>query len=219
MVSLNSIIEKGTKKKLLLTISNGSIHKNLLKSVHELSINSRNKFELILHICNETEQYMDILEKFTLESIADVIIFVNSSVGFSHDCINDIFDRCLDSNSMVGVCVPNKTLNLKGINSTNHEYAEPLSRVYDLHLIDKHINVDDKCLMKVRGFQINDIVGLSLSLSKKGDKPIDISRGFNHMKNECILITKHKVSNNGIDGCLFEHLVCIQKVRRNKVEK
>ena len=214
-LDMNKIIEKSIKKKLLLVISNGSIHRDCMKSVHDLTLNSRSKFDLLLHICTETEQYMDVLENFTIHSIADVIIFVNSSIGFSPECIIDIFDRSLDSSKIVGVSVPNNVLNLNRINSTNHQFSEILSRSYDIHLITKDINVEEDCSMKVRGFQLNDIVGSSLNLSKTGDKPINISRGFINMKKECILITKHKVSNNGIYGCLLEHLQCLQKVRIN----
>ena len=217
--NMNNIIEKSIKKKLLLVISNGTIHRDCMRSVHELTANSKNKFELILHICNEKEQYMDVLERFTLNSVADVIIFVNSAIGFKHDSIYDIFDRALNSDKMVGVCAPTSVLNLSRINSTNFQHAEVLSRSYDIHTMNKNICVEQDCSMKVRGFQLTDIVGISLKLTKRGERPIDLSRGFLNMKNECILITKHKVSNNGIDGCLLEHLQCIQKVREenNKV--
>ena len=63
-ISMDTIIEKGKKKKLFLVVSNGTIHRDFLKSFCELSINARNKLELILHLCTENETYMDVLEQF-----------------------------------------------------------------------------------------------------------------------------------------------------------
>ena len=46
-ISMDTIIEKGKKKKLFLVVSNGTIHRDFLKSFCELSINARNKFCLL----------------------------------------------------------------------------------------------------------------------------------------------------------------------------
>ena len=50
-ISMDTIVEKGKKKKLFLVVSSGTIHSDFLKSFYELSTKSKNKLELILHLC------------------------------------------------------------------------------------------------------------------------------------------------------------------------
>ena len=63
-ISMDTIVEKGKKKKLFLVVSSGTIHRDFLKSFYELATKSKNKLELILHLCTENETYMDLLEQF-----------------------------------------------------------------------------------------------------------------------------------------------------------
>ena len=86
-VSMDKIV---TKKKIFMVVSSGRIHEDFLRSFCDFSIQSRNKFDILLHMCNENEQYMDILEKFTEDSVSDVIIFVKPTAGFSVQCIYDL---------------------------------------------------------------------------------------------------------------------------------
>ena len=204
-ISMDTIIEKGKKKKLFLVVSNGIIHRDFLKSFCELSINARNKLELILHLCTENETYMDVLEIFQEKGIGDVIMFIHPSIGFTCECIFDIFDKTLDSERIFGVCAPTDKIFFSKINEKNYKSSEILTKDYEINFINKNIFIDENTLMRVRGFKMTDIVSISLKLSRKGSKPINISRGFINMENECYLVTKHRISNNGISGCLLEY--------------
>jgi len=212
-ISMDKIIEKSAKKKILFVVSNGNIHKDFLKSFCEFSVHSRNKFEIVLHFCKENEQYMDILTVFSEQGLSDVVVFVHPSIGFSAESIYDLFDITIESNKIVGICSPEITTDFSKINEKNVKYAEILSKTYNVNFKDKNIIVDEKGHMNVRGFKLTDIVAISLKASRSGDKPINISRGFKDMKQECVLLTKHKVSINGVQGCFLEYLQVLQQIR------
>ena len=204
-ISMDTIVEKGKKKKLFLVVSNGTIHREFLKSFYELSINSKNKFELIMHLCTEDETYMDLLEQFQENGFADVIMFMKPSIGFTCECIIDLFEKTLDSEKIFGICSPTDKIDFSKINEKNYKSSEILTKNYEINFMSKNIFIDEKTLMRVRGFKLTDIVSISLKLSRKGSKPINISRGFLNMENECYPVTKHRISNNGISGCLLEY--------------
>ena len=212
-ISMDTIVEKGKKKKLLLVVANGTIHRDFLKSFCDLSTNSRNKFELTSHICTENDTYMDILEQFQENGLGDVIMFIHPSIGFSCECIHDLFDKTLDSDKIFGVCAPTNKIDFSKINETNYKSAEILSKNYEINFMNKNIVIDENTLMRVRGFKLSDIVSISLKLSRKGPKPINISRGFINMENECYLVTKHRLYNKGINGCLLEYFHHVQQNR------
>ena len=213
-ISMDTIVEKGKKKKLFLVVSNGTIHREFLKSFYELSTNSKNKFELIMHLCTEDETYMDLLEQFQENGFADVIMFMKPSTGFTCECIIDLFEKTLDSEKIFGICSPTDKIDFSKINEKNYKSSEILTKNYEINFMSKNIFIDEKTLMRVRGFKLTDIVSISLKLSRKGSKPINISRGFLNMESECYLVTKHRISNNGISGCLLEYFHHIQNTNK-----
>jgi len=196
-ISMDTIVEKGKKKKLFLVVSNGTIHRDFFKSFYELSTNSKNKLELILHLCTENETYMDLLEQFQENGFADVIMFMKPSIGFSCECIIDLFEKTLDSEKIFGICSPTDKIDFSKINEKNYKSSEILTKNYEINFMSKNIFIDEKTLMRVRGFKLTDIVSISLKLSRKGSKPINISRGF----------------NNGVSGCLLEYFHHVQNTK------
>ena len=215
--NMRNIVEKGQKTKVLLVVSNGIIRRECVQSLCTLTRESRNNYIVEIYMCGENEYEMDVLEKFSEHGSADVIIFTRSYVGFTTHAIDTIVEKTLATKCIVGIPVPRADLSLDRIKITQEpEDARILACCFDIQSKTKQINVDEHGMMDVRGFQRNDIVGFSLSLSRNREKPLNISRGFSNMNEDiCVLCTKYPVSNSGTSGCLLQHLQCIQKHRQN----
>ena len=217
--NMNTAVEKGKKQKIMLVVSNGIIRRECVQSLCNLIRESRNKFLVEIYMCGENEFDMDVLELFTEKGSADVIIFTKSYVGFTTEAIDAIASKALQVKSIVGISVPRPDLCFDRIRTQEPDEARILACCFDIQSKTKHINVDVDGTMQVRGFQRNDIVGLSLNLARNREKPLNISRGFaNMIEDTCILYTNHHVSNCGTAGCLLQHLQCIQKHQSNKIK-
>lgn len=220
--NMNNIVKNGNqiKKKILIVVSNGIIRRECVQSLCNLTRESRNKYMSEIYMCGENEYEMDVLEQFSEKGLADAIIFTRSYVGFTPQSIDAIVEQIFKSKCIVGISVPRPNYSFERTRlSQEPNEAKILACCFDIHSKTKHINVDKNGMMEVSGFQRNDIVGLSLDLSRNRKKPLNISRGFYNMNEDsCMLCTNFEVSNCGLSGCLLQHLQCIQKQQQKKMK-
>lgn len=155
---------------------------------------------------SDSDYLDDDMREFCEKNDTDLLVFVQSTVGFSSEAIAALvadFPELGHAQSCVAVPLEVRsyqkvlsTVKERGVDALDERAIESLTSVFDINVRDNKIHLDRSGRFECDGFQPNDIICAPLAtLSSAANKEI---KKFVH--------TTFTTSNNGTRGCLLDHL-------------